>query len=410
MGQLFNRVYQTVASAPGTGAATLGSAVSGYQTFAAAGATNGALVSYLLQDGTSWEYGLGTYSTTGPTLTRTTILGSSNSGSAISASSSATVMCAPLASDIVGASFGFVNKFRNGPCDVAQRGTSGSVSSGSTAYTLDGIQITATGAAAAWSQVYGSNLAGNSLKIAAASGLTACTWQQRIESYIASEMLTNTGGAQAITAQWAIYNGTSSAITPQIAAGYASAQDNFITVTSDLAATSLSSIPASSAAVVAYTWTPSTSLSNGYQIQLLFGGGLNASSGYVQVSRADIRATPGLSAGINFAPPPPEMRPIQSELAFCQRYYYDPANGGSTVALEWNAYSSGSGAQGAGFIAFPVTMRASPTVAYRNQTYSLASTMGSNTISPAGVALFFTFMGTGSNAGASFNLTASAEL
>ena len=37
----------------------------------------------------------------------------------------------------------WINLFRNGPMDVAQRGTSGSVSSGTTAYTLDGCQITA---------------------------------------------------------------------------------------------------------------------------------------------------------------------------------------------------------------------------------------------------------------------------
>jgi hypothetical protein len=98
---LLNRAWMTVSAAPGTGAITLGSAVSGFQTFVAAGATSGGTYSYVLEDGAAWEFGTGTYNSTGPTLTRTTIQGSSNSGSAISATSAATVKIAPLASDIL---------------------------------------------------------------------------------------------------------------------------------------------------------------------------------------------------------------------------------------------------------------------------------------------------------------------
>lgn len=100
MGKLVNRAKMTAASAPGTGAITLGAAVAGYQTFAAAGVNNGDVVSYVIEDGANWETGYGGYSSTGPTLTRATILASSNSGSAISATSAALVFVSPLAPDL----------------------------------------------------------------------------------------------------------------------------------------------------------------------------------------------------------------------------------------------------------------------------------------------------------------------
>jgi hypothetical protein len=79
--QLLDRV-QVTASANTTVSFTLGAASTGYQSFS--GMTNGNTTYYGATDGTNWEVGLGTYSSTGPTLTRTTILSSSNSGSAVS--------------------------------------------------------------------------------------------------------------------------------------------------------------------------------------------------------------------------------------------------------------------------------------------------------------------------------------
>jgi len=78
--QLFDRVLVT-ATANTTVSFTLGSAVAGYQSFSVM--TNGNTTYYGASDGTNWEVGIGTYSTSGPTLTRSTILSSSNSGSAV---------------------------------------------------------------------------------------------------------------------------------------------------------------------------------------------------------------------------------------------------------------------------------------------------------------------------------------
>lgn len=100
MGKLVNRAKMTVSGTPGTGAITLLAAASGYQTLAAAGVVNTDVISYAIEDGTSWEIGQGTYSSTGPTLTRTTVLASSNAGAAISATSAAQVFVTALAADV----------------------------------------------------------------------------------------------------------------------------------------------------------------------------------------------------------------------------------------------------------------------------------------------------------------------
>lgn len=77
---LANRVQES-ATANTTVSFTLTGAVLGFQTFAVIGDTNTTFYSATDTTG-NWEVGLGTYSTTGPTLTRTTIYASSNGGSA----------------------------------------------------------------------------------------------------------------------------------------------------------------------------------------------------------------------------------------------------------------------------------------------------------------------------------------
>lgn len=85
-----NRVQMTVSGTPGTGTITLGSASSGYRTFASAYGAN-ATVDVLIVDGTAWEVARGcAYTHSGTTLSRGT-LESSSTGSAISLTSSAIV-------------------------------------------------------------------------------------------------------------------------------------------------------------------------------------------------------------------------------------------------------------------------------------------------------------------------------
>ena len=74
---LANRVKETTTTT-GTGAVTLAGASTGFQSFAIIGNTNTTYYTIAGQTGNEWEVGIGTYSTTGPTLTRTTVLANSS--------------------------------------------------------------------------------------------------------------------------------------------------------------------------------------------------------------------------------------------------------------------------------------------------------------------------------------------
>ena len=80
-----DRVKETTTTT-GTGTITLAGAVSGFQGFSVIG--NGNSTYYTIQDATSgdWEVGIGTYTSSGTTLSRDTILESSNSGNAVNLS------------------------------------------------------------------------------------------------------------------------------------------------------------------------------------------------------------------------------------------------------------------------------------------------------------------------------------
>jgi len=79
---IYDRVRETTTVA-GTGTATLLGAVTGYQSFSVVG--NGNTTFYcIVNTGTNeWEVGIGTYTSSGTTLARTTVLASSNSGSLV---------------------------------------------------------------------------------------------------------------------------------------------------------------------------------------------------------------------------------------------------------------------------------------------------------------------------------------
>ena len=79
---LNDRVRETT-SVVGTGAVTLLGAVTGFQSFSTIGNANTTYYCISDQAGANWEVGIGTYTSAGTTLARTTVLASSNGGALV---------------------------------------------------------------------------------------------------------------------------------------------------------------------------------------------------------------------------------------------------------------------------------------------------------------------------------------
>jgi len=138
MAKLFNRAKMTT-STTGSGTVTLGSASVGYQTFADAGVSNGDVVQYVIEEGSDFEIGTGSYSSTGTSLTRSPTE-SSNSGNAISLTGDATVSITAVADDL--------NRLQNGGSTKVEATSSGASITGnlSVTGTVDGVDIAARNA------------------------------------------------------------------------------------------------------------------------------------------------------------------------------------------------------------------------------------------------------------------------
>lgn len=88
---LKDRIKETTTTT-GTGTYTLAGAVTGFEAFSEIGNSN--TTYYACTDGTDFEIGIGTYTASGTTLARTTILQSSNSDNAVNWSSGTrTIFC-----------------------------------------------------------------------------------------------------------------------------------------------------------------------------------------------------------------------------------------------------------------------------------------------------------------------------
>jgi hypothetical protein len=79
---LADRVKETTTTT-GTGTVTLAGAATGYQSFAAIGDANTTYYCIAGQTGGEWEVGIGTYTASGTTLSRTTVLESSNANALV---------------------------------------------------------------------------------------------------------------------------------------------------------------------------------------------------------------------------------------------------------------------------------------------------------------------------------------
>ena len=83
---LADRVKETTTTT-GTGTVTLAGASTGFQSFSAIGNGNSTYYTIAGQGTAEWEVGIGTYTSSGTTLSRDTVLASSNAGSLVNFSS-----------------------------------------------------------------------------------------------------------------------------------------------------------------------------------------------------------------------------------------------------------------------------------------------------------------------------------
>lgn len=293
------------------------------------------------------------------TLTGAVTLAASD-GSNISASGSAVT---------IGGPGGMVNKFRNATMDVWQRGTSGTVTT-TGGYTVDGWIVLPTGASVPWAQGAGRLLTKNSLQVTGATSVTDVIIKQRIESLIAAAFC-----SQTVTVQAQVYNGSGGPITPKLTVNRPSAQDNYGTTTADVNAVSLQACAASAWTRVAYTFSANAASYNGLEVLFDFGNNFGANTKTVQLAELDIRVTPGAAAGLNSSPPPPELRHVQAELAFSQRYFattYAQGTAPGTSSADSSAlwYNTGPNSSSGDYALIPwsftATMRAVPTMTIYN--------------------------------------------
>jgi len=281
-----------------------------------------------------------------------------------------------IAKNVPSISSGFVNKLNNGAFDIWQRGVSVNAPVGNT-YTADGWIVTPAGAAVVVTQGPGPASAATaagptlqSMQVAGAAGNTALAISQRIEASTAAPL-----GATVTFQAW-VLNNSGATITPQLQISHPNTVDTSPYSLNDLNPVALQPCPNVAWTRVSYTFAISqASLNLGIQLTLMFGA---LTSGYIRLSAADLRATPGWPVGLCVNPPSPELRSIGLELLACQRYYIG-------TLVNYASMFSGNITSGGNYYAyykFPTRMRVLPTVVATTVGQSSGFPTVSGTIAP----------------------------
>jgi len=172
---LADRVKETTTTT-GTGTVTLAGAATGFQSFAVVGNANTTFYCIAAQSGSEWEVGIGTYTLSGTTLARTTVLSNSSgtqpSALSFSAGTKDVFVTYPSSRSVYTTGTGSTANTANG---VMYADSTGVVTTGS-ALTFDGTNLATTGTATATRFIpSGSTVATNGIYLPAANSLGLST-------------------------------------------------------------------------------------------------------------------------------------------------------------------------------------------------------------------------------------------
>lgn len=292
---------------------------------------------------------------------------------------------------VMGSSF-LRNRLINGAMAIDQRnnGAALSIPAASAAYTVDRWYGTVSGAAISFQRVAGPSGYQYAMQITGAASNTSVLLGQRIESVNIADL-----ASKQVTIGFTASSTSLTSLTYSLR--YPNAVDDWSAST---VITSNTVTISSTATYYSVQVTLPANVANGLSLDFIAASGIT--SGVLVITGVQLEQG---SIGTPF-----ERRSYGQELALCQRYFFDPVFGASSpVAYVQVVYNATTTLTNVSSSSFPVTMRTTPTLAYRNSTgvnssaFSLVP-LSSNTwysrITPAA----------GGQAYATFNMTASAEL
>lgn len=205
------------------------------------------------------------------------------------------------------------NVIRNSSMMIAQRGTAGTIASGTSGYTLDGWIVGSIGNSTNWTQQLNA-LMGYQLELSPVNPLTDLYVKQRILSTIIEEL-----GEINATFQIAIYNNTANPITPALQLNIPTATDNYSSApTNDLTA-NLQVCLAGQWTIVSYTFPIKSTYVVGLEIMVDFGGVVDGTHS-VYVTRGSLNVTPYVVSGLNNYPPVYVQKTYEEELSSSTLY------------------------------------------------------------------------------------------
>jgi hypothetical protein len=239
---------------------------------------------------------------------------------------------------LVDNTFSFRNKIINGGMDVDQRnsGAIRTLTLGTNFYTLDRWYGVAVGAAVTHQRVaITAPRVSFALRITGAAGNTSTWVAQRVESNLAAHIA-------GVPVTFSFYAASNALTQLAIGRGAAGTPDNYGTTTND----TFVNVPITSTLTrYSISFTAPSTFANGFYIGFYTNAPLLAGQ---TVTITGVQLEEG-SLATAF-----EQRPIGTELALCQRYYWRPTTGG------WGV-STASQANVVNFwLTYPVTMRVAP--------------------------------------------------